>query len=156
MKCKLLVIAPLAAFLLCGCTSIKTSTARLDKPPRGVRVYPPAVYLFVDKARGSQYVVAPDYSRAYDVRPLTVFAQQDFGVELTDGVLSRYSGNQATTGPLAFLQKSSELGARAAGVAVSQVNLPGNFGYPDGIYRLNPQTGVFDRIEPPGEVRGAK
>ena len=144
-----LLVLPLLLPLLAGCTMIKTSKAQLDKPPRGVRVYPPAVYLFVDKARGSQYVVAPDYSRAYDVRPITVFAKQDFDVTLNDGVLGKYSGGQDTTGPLSFLQRGTELGARAAGVSVSQVSLPGNFGFPDGIYKLNPATGRFERVEPP-------
>jgi hypothetical protein len=143
------VLIPLAAGLLCGCAAIKTSKADLNQPPQGVRVYPPAVYLFVDKARGSQYVVAPDYSRAYDVKPRTFFAKQEFGVELNDGVLGKYSGNQDTTGPLSLLQRGAELGASAGGVAVSQVNLPGNFGFPDGLYKLNPDTGRFERIEPP-------
>jgi hypothetical protein len=148
MNSKLVLISCLAG-LCCGCTAIKTSKANLNEAPRGVRVYPPAVYLFVDKARGSQYVVAPDYSRAYDVKPRTVFAAQDFGVELNDGILTKYSGNQDTTAMLSFLQKSAELGAKASGVSVSQVSLPGNFGFPDGIYRLNPETGGFERIEPP-------
>jgi hypothetical protein len=134
---------------LCGCTAIKTSKANLEEPPKGVRVYPPAVYLFVDKTRGSQYVVAPDYRRAYDVRPVTVFAKQDFGVEVNDGVLAKYSGSQDTLAILSFLQRGAELGAKAAGVSVSQVSLPGNFGFPDGIYRLNPVTGGFERLEPP-------
>ena len=148
MKPKL-VLVPFLAALLCGCTSIKTSKADLNHPPQGVRVYPPAVYLFVDKEHGSQYVVGPDYRRAYDVKPRTVFAQQGFGLELSDGVLTKYAGNQDTTGPLSLLQRGMEVGARAAGVSVSQVNLPGNFGYPDGVYRLNPDTGAFERIEPP-------
>lgn len=148
MKRNLLVV-PFIAFLLCGCAAIKTSKANLNQAPQGVRVYAPAIYLFVDKARGSQYVVAPDYSRAYDVKPRTIFAKQDFGVELNDGILAKYSGSQETTGLLSFLQRGAELGARAAGISVSQVSLPGNFGYSDGIYRLNPETGRFERIEPP-------
>jgi hypothetical protein len=148
MKRKLVTL-PFAACLLCGCAAIKTSPADLSQPPQGVRVYPPAVYLFVDKAHGSQYVVAPDYRRAYDVKPRTFFAQQAFGLELSDGVLARYSGDQDTTGPLSLLQRGVEVGARAAGVAVSQVNLPGSFGYPDGVYRLNPDSGLFERVEPP-------
>jgi hypothetical protein len=148
MKNRSVPIICLAA-CLCGCTAIRTSKANLEEPPKGVRVYPPAVYLFVDKARGSQYVVAPDYRRAYDVRPVTVFAKQDFGVEVNDGVLAKYSGSQDTLAILSFLQRGAELGAKAAGVSVSQVSLPGNFGFPDGVYRLNPTTGGFERLEPP-------
>jgi hypothetical protein len=144
------LLIPFLTGLLCGCTAIKTSKSNLNEAPRGVRVYPPAIYLFVDKARGSQYVVAPDYSRAYDVKPITVFARQDFAVELNDGVLASYLGNQDTTGPLSLIQKGVALGAKATGVSVSQVNLPGNFGLPDGIYKLNPETGRFERVEPPG------
>lgn len=142
--------------LLCGCAAIKTSKANLNDAPRGVRVYPPAIYLFVDKARGSQYVVAPDYSRAYDVKPLTLFAKQSFGLEFNDGVLSKYSGDQDTTGPLSLLQTGAQLGAKAAGVSVSQVNLPGSFGFPDGVFKLNPDTGRFERIEPPQDVQSRK
>ena len=146
---RILFLSACAAGLLCGCTAIRTHPANLNEPPRGVRVYPPAVYLFVDKTRGSQYVVAPDYRRAYDVKPVTLFAKQDFGVELNDGILAKYSGGQDTLAILSFLQRGAELGAKAAGVAVSQVSLPGNFGFPDGVYRLNPETGEFERIEPP-------
>jgi hypothetical protein len=148
MKPNLIALVSMTC-LVGGCAAIKTSRADLARPPQGVRVYPPAVYLFVDKAHGSQYVVAPDYRRAYDVRPRTFFAQQAFGLELSDGVLARYAGDQDTTGPLSLLQRGVEVGARAAGVAVSQVNLPGNFGYPDGVYRLDPETGTFERIDPP-------
>ena len=148
MKPNIVLIVCLAG-LLCGCAAIKTTKASLNEAPRGVRVYPPAVYLFVDKVHGSQYVVAPDYSRAYDVKPLTVFARQDFELELNDGVLGKYSGNQDTTLPLSVIQRASELGAKLAGVAASQVNLPGNFGFPDGVYRLDPQSGRFERVETP-------
>ena len=148
MKTRFLLI-PCAAALLCGCASIKTTRADLSQAPKGVRVYPPAVYLFVDKARGSQYIVAPDFRRAYDVRPRTLFAAQQFGVELNDGVLAKYSGDQDTTAILSFFQHAGETAAKAAGVAVSQVNLPGNFGFPDGIYRLDPETGRFERVPPP-------
>ena len=144
-----LLLSGCVAGLLCGCTAIRTNPANLNEAPRGVRVYPPAVYLFVDKARGSQYVVAPDYRRAYDVKPVTLFAKQDFGVELNDGILAKYSGGQDTLAILSFLQRGAEIGAKAAGVAVSQVSLPGSFGFPDGVYRLNPETSEFERIEPP-------
>jgi hypothetical protein len=148
MKTKLLLI-PCLACLLSGCAAIKTSKADLNAPPKGVRVYPPAIYLFVDSVRGSQYIVAPDYSRAYDVRPCTVLSSQQFGVELNDGILSKYSGGQDTTAILSFLQHGMETGAKAAGVAVSQVNLPGTFGFSDGVYRLNPDSGKFERIPAP-------
>ena len=145
MKIKLLLL-PCFVSLLSGCAAIKTSKADLDQAPKGVRVYPPAVYLFVDKARGSQYVVAPDYHRAYDVRPCTFFSSQKFGVELNDGVLARYSGDQDTTSILTFFQNAGETASKAAGIAVSQVSLPGNFGLADGIYRLNPETDRFERV----------
>lgn len=146
MKIKILVV-PIVTALLCGCAAIKTSKADLSQAPKGVRVYPPAVYLFVDKARGSQYVVAPDYSRAYDVRPRTLFSSQKFGVELNDGVLTKYSGDQDTTAILSFFQSAGETASKAAGMAVSQVSLPGNFGFPDGVYRLNPDNGKFERVQ---------
>ena len=148
MKIQPLLILCLAS-LWTGCAAIKTSKADLSQAPTGVRVYPPAVYLFVDKARGSQYVVAPDYGRAYDVRPRTIFASQKFGVELNDGVLARYSGDQDTTSILTFFQHAGDTASKAAGIAVSQVSLPGNFGFPDGIYRLNPETDRFERVPAP-------
>ena len=146
MKTKLL-LAPCLVALVSGCAAIKTSKADLSQAPKGVRVYPPAVYLFVDKAHGSQYVVAPDYSRAYDVRPRTFFSSQKFGVELNDGVLAKYSGDQDTTSILTFFAQAGETASKAAGIAVSQVSLPGNFGLADGIYRLNPETGRFERVQ---------
>jgi hypothetical protein len=143
------IAAAVLAVLFCGCAGLKTTKASLNQPPEGVRVYPPAVYLFVDKAKGSQYVVGPDYSRAYDVKPRAILAKQDFSLEFNDGVLTKFMADQDTTGPLALMQHAADLGAKAAGSAVSQFNVPGNFGFPDGLYKLNPETGRFDRIEPP-------
>ena len=143
-----LILMPCLASLLCGCAMIKTSTADLQQAPRGVRVYPPAVYLFVDAAKGSQYVVVPDYSRAYDVRPFTFLAKNSFGVELADGVLTKYTGDQDTSGFISFLSTAGQTAAKAAGVAVSQQSFAGTFGFTNGVYKLDPVTRKFERIGP--------
>jgi len=148
MKFKMLIPLASAALLLGGCAGIDTSKADLQRPPRGVRVYPPAIYLFVDSAKGSQYVVAPDYSRAYDVRPVTFLAKNAFSVDLTDGVLNKYSGDQDTSGFLSFLANAGQAAGKAAGSAVSQQSFAGTFGFTNGVYKLNPETQKFERIGP--------
>ncbi len=143
-----LVLTASVASLLGGCAMINTSQADLRQAPKGVRVYPPAIYLFVDAAKGSQYVVAPDYSRAYDVRPSTFLAKNSFGVELTDGILSKYTGDQDTSGFIAFLSTAGQSAAKAAGAAVSQQSFAGTFGFTNGVYKLNPETQKFERVGP--------
>ena len=87
----------------------------------------------------------PDYSRAYDVLPVTIFAKQDFKVEMDEGQLKTLTSNEDTTAFLTFLQQAGTLAAKAAGVAVSSTVINGTFGLDSGIYRLE-DDGVFRRV----------
>jgi hypothetical protein len=147
MKISKLLLVPLCFSMFCGCAAIHTSKAILSQAPDGVRVYPPAVYLFVDKTKGSQYLVGPDFSGAYDVKPFTLLAKNSFSLELTDGVLSKYTGDQDTTAFISFLSSVGQSAAKAAGAAVSMQSMPGSFGLADGIYKFNPVTSKFEKIQ---------
>jgi hypothetical protein len=131
-----------AAALLCGCATVVTHKADLAKAPKGVRVYPPQVCLLVDakanQGEGSTVIVyLPDFDRAYDVKPLTLFAKQDFKVELDEGQLKTLTADQDTTAFLSFLKEAGQLAARAAGVGVSaSAPLRGTFGFPSGLHCL--------------------
>jgi len=129
-----------------GCASVCTKKADLSAPPRGVRIYPPAIYLMVDATEKKTTIAyMPDYNRAYDVRPVTILAKQDFKVELDDGQLKSFQANQDTTAFLSFLKEAGALAAKAAGVGVSSTAINGTFGLASGIYRLN-DRGVFEKV----------
>ncbi len=91
-------------------------------------VYPPKVYLLVDTAEfESTLVYAPDYQRAYDVKPLTIFAKRVFKVETDEGQLKSLVANQDTTALLIFIQGAGSCAAKAAGVAISTTTIAGTF-----------------------------
>jgi hypothetical protein len=130
-----------------GCATIRTERANLAETPDGIRVYPPKVYLFVDKdAKETTVVYAPDFARAYDVKPLTVLAKQDFKIELEDGQVKVLTSNQDTTSILEFFKTAAQLGAKAAGVGVSAGSIKGSFGLESGIYVLN-DGGWFQKLQ---------
>jgi hypothetical protein len=128
-------ISILAAMLsaLTGCATFLTrDVADLGTPPKGVRIYPPRVCLLVGKS-SAKLVSLPDFRRAYDVRPLTILAKQDFKVELSDGQLTALTSNQDTTAFLSFLGQAAKTAAEAAG-GVSSSEIPGDIGIERGIY----------------------
>jgi uncharacterized protein YceK len=133
---------------LSGCATIVTRQADLSKAPKGVRIYPPQVCLLVDAhANGGEgatiIVYLPDLDRAYDVRPLTVLAKQDFKVELDEGQLKTLTSNQDTTAFLAFMREAAQLAAKAAGLGVSaSAPLKGAFGFAPGVHCLS-DDGTF-------------
>ena len=134
------------ACLTSSCATIVTEKAELGSKPKGVRIYPPKVYLLVDTtANASTIAYVPDFQRAYDIKPLTVFAQQDFRIETDEGQLKSLVSSQDTTAILTFFQGAAELGARAAGVAVSSTTVNGSFGLESGIYLLG-DDGMFQKI----------
>src|SRR5206468_3210193 len=72
-------VTSLSFALFASCATVLTQKADLAKKPNGVRVYPPKVYLMVDTVeKKTTLAYLPDYSRAYDVLPVTIFAKQDF------------------------------------------------------------------------------
>jgi hypothetical protein len=141
------IVTIMLAYLTSSCATIVTEKAELGSKPNGVRIYPPKVYLLVDTAKSeSTLVYAPDYRRAYDVKPLTIFAKQDFKVETDEGQLKSLVTNQDTTALLTFIQGAGELAAKAAGVAVSTTTIAGTFGLESGIYLLT-DHGAFKKIK---------
>jgi hypothetical protein len=123
---------------LTGCATITTQKADLAKDPDGVRVYPPRVCLLADEVeKRSVLAYLPDYRRAYDVKPITILAKQDFKIELDEGQLKALTSNQDTTAFLGFLKEAANLAARAGGVGVSSTVLNGTFGLKSGIYCLS-------------------
>jgi hypothetical protein len=133
---------------LSACATIVTRDAKLDRAPKGVRVYPPQVCLLVDKAanqgEGATIITyLPDLDRAYDVRPLTILAKQDFKIELDEGQLKTLTSNQDTTAFLAFMRDAAQLAAKAAGLGVSaSAPLKGSFGFTSGVHCLR-HDGTF-------------
>lgn len=138
----------LAALLSSGCATILTEKADLARKPNGVRVYPPQVCLLVDAEANTgegAWVIAylPDLDRAYDVRPLTILAKQEFKIELDEGQLKALSASQDTTAFLTFLSESAQLAAKAAGIGVSaSTPARGTLGLPSGIHCLR-DDGTF-------------
>jgi hypothetical protein len=139
----------LTCVLLVGCATIITEKADLTKHPDGIRVYPPKVYLLVDTGeRRTTLAYIPDYSRAYDVKPLTILAKHDFKIEVEEGQVKTLTSNQDTTAFLSFIKEGATLAAKAAGVGVSSSVITGTFGLETGIYRLD-DDGVFRRVQQP-------
>ena len=103
--------------LIFGCATIITEKADLTQKPEGIRVYPPKVYLFVDTdEKRTTLAYLPDYTQAYDVKPLTVLAKHDFKIEVEDGQVKALTSNQDTTAFLTFLKGAADLAAKAGGV----------------------------------------
>ena len=129
--------------LLAGCTTLVTRRANLDAPPQGVRIYPPRVYLLVDEEKPDATVLfyLPDYARAYDVKPVTFLARQDFKVELQDGQLKALTADQDTAPLLDLLGKTASA-PLLRGPAASAPGLGATYGLKTGIYRLD-DDGVF-------------
>ena len=134
---KALAVTVLIGNALTGCATITTSKADLEQVPEGIRVYPPKVCLLVDEGeKKSTLAYLPDYRRAYDIKPLTIFAKQDFKLEIEEGQVKALTSTQDTTAFLDFLSQAANLAAKAAGVGVSSTVLNGNFGLKSGIYCL--------------------
>ena len=130
-----------------GCATVVTNDADLAKTPNGVRVYPPKVYLMVDTGeKRTTLAFLPDFSRAYDVKPLTIFAKQDFKIEIDEGQLKALTSNQDTTTFLTFMKEAATLAAKASGATVSSTVINGTFGLDSGIYRLN-DNGRFEKTK---------
>lgn len=137
-----------AAILFAGCATIRTEKVTdLNSRPEGVRVYPPKIYLAVDQPNNkSQVFVLPDYQRAYDVKPLTILAKNDFSIELDDGKISKLTSNQDTTGILTFINQAGQAAAKGAGLPVGGATaVDANFGLASGIWQLG-DDGVFHKV----------
>lgn len=136
----------LASTFIMGCTMVQVhEVTDPNSAPRGIRQYEPAVFLFVDKEKQKSVIsVLPNYQRAFDVKPITIFAKQDFKLESDEGVLKTITANQDTTSILGFVKDAAELAAKAAGGLASSRPIDGSFGLASGVYRLC-DDGVFKK-----------
>ena len=148
MKSTPAVLAVALATGLLGCATIWTKKADLAAAPEGVRVYPPKLCILVDakvnSGEGSTIIAyVPDFSRAYDVKPVTVLAKQDFKLELEEGQVKALTSNQDTTAFLEFLKEAAQLAAKAAGAGVSaSAPAKGTFGFSAGVHCMK-DDGTF-------------
>jgi hypothetical protein len=130
---------------LCGCSTFLVTKADRAKAPKGVRLYEPRVCLFVDQGeKKSTLAYLPDYTRGYDVKPLTILAKQDFKIEAEEAQLKSLTSNQDTTAFLSFLKEAAAMAAKAAaGGGVSSQVLNGTFGFSSGVHCMN-DVGTFE------------
>lgn len=118
-----------------GCAGFVVRAANLQEAPRGVRIFPPRVCLFVDGGeQKTTLAYLPDFRRAYDVRPITILAKQDFKIELDEGQLKALTSNQDPTSFVSLLKEGATLTAKAAGVGVSAQVLSGTFNLATGVH----------------------
>lgn len=150
MKKSAFLISTSISILLTGCTLISTEKANLQSAPNGVRIYPPKTYFFVNGEKHQTHVyILPDYKNAYDVKPWTIISKQEFNVELSDGMLNKFTANQDTTSLIALVKTAAEAAKSAAAPGaggLSQNYIEGTFGLEDGIYVLT-ETGTFDKVK---------
>jgi hypothetical protein len=140
---KLIICCTLIVSLLVisGCAGMSTYTA-LPNEPRGVRVYPPKIYLLVDKDKTKCKLVSlPDFKNAYDVKPWAFLSKHDFTIKIEGGKITELTSNQDTSAALTLLQKLAELAAEKApgpkGPEPSAIELDDvTFGFESGIYEL--------------------
>jgi hypothetical protein len=149
MKKYILLSSIFISFLLTGCTLISTEKADLSDAPNGVRIYPPKTYFFVNtEKKQTNIYILPDYANAYDVKPWTIISKQEFNVELSDGMLNKFTANQDTTSFIELFKAAAEAAKSAAAPGaggLTQNTIEGTFGLDDGIYVLT-ETGILTKI----------
>jgi len=134
----------MATAMIGACAEVSTTKVTdLASAPQGVRVYPPRIYLLVDNATGgvppkqTTVITLPDFRRAYDIKPTTILAKQNFKVELDDGLIKTLSTDQDTTGFLTFVKDIAQSAAKAAGLPMSASSINSTGGLPNGLYVLD-------------------
>ena len=148
------ILVVLAALALTSCAFVYTQKADLNSAPFGIRVYPPKVYLAVDTtANISELIYAPDLQQAYDVNPITLFAKQNFQLDIEEGQVKTFKADQDTTAILDLIKSLTEAAAKPAGGAVSTKTIKGTFGLATGLYVLQ-QDGTFARLATPSSQEG--
>ena len=133
-----------------GCATVLTEKANDKVAPKGVRVFPPKTYLFVNNEKQQTTIhILPDYKNAYDINPLTIVAAQDFSIQMEDGMIKQFNTNQDTTSFTNLfkaisenLKESSPSGASAGGGNT----MAGTFNLDDGIYIIS-NTGEIEKIQ---------
>jgi hypothetical protein len=149
---KLTVYCFLLFFLLVvsGCAGMSTYPARPNEP-RGVRVYPQKIYLFVDKDNKiSKLLSLPDFKNAYDIKPWSFLSKHDFKITIEGAYVKELTSNQDSSAALTLLQKIAELAAEkipSPSKAMMDSDINSSFGFETGIYELT-ETGVFKKVSP--------
>jgi hypothetical protein len=137
----------IGCILLSGCSYVHTEKADLNAAPNGVRVFPSKFFLAADAQKNQSTIFyAPDMQKAYDIKPITIFAKNDFQVDVEEGQIKSLKSNQDTTGFLTFFQSIAGSALKAAGLPVSSQNIEGTFGLPSGIYTLD-DSGNLARMQ---------
>ncbi len=135
-----------AFFIVSGCSKLIITPvgADLDKDPNGIRVYPPRVLLFVGNKYSMIHYV-PDYKRAYDVKPFTFLANQDFNLDVVNGRIQSLTSNQDSLLTYSvFSQFDKEIG-KAPITYGDPIQIEGTFGLAPGIYEMQ-ASGEFKKI----------
>ena len=133
-------------FIASGCSKLVITQVGpdLDKEPNGIRVYPPRVLLFVGE-KFSMIHYVPDYKHAYDVKPFTFLANQDFNLDVVNGRVQSLSSNQDSLFTYSILsQQKKEIG-KAPITHGENILIEGTFGLAPGIYELQ-ASGEFKKI----------
>ena len=144
-----LLLAVLVIIVFSGCATIVTHNADLEKHPKGIRVYPPRVYLMIETDKAF-LVFLPDYQNAYDIKPRTIIAKNKFSITIKNGQITSLTSDVDTTAVVDLLKELvSTAGEVAKGISMKGVQeVPtGMFNLPYGIYRLN-DDGTFEKIAP--------
>lgn len=150
MKVINIFIASIFLVALSGCATVLTEKANYKTAPKGVRVFPPKTYLFVSNSKEQTTIVTlPDYENAYDVNPLTIVADQNFSVQMDDGVLKQFDTHQNTTSFTELFkaiaaETKGNTGASGAGAGGGN-SIEGTFGLTDGVYMIT-STGKIEKI----------
>src|SRR5690242_7927005 len=117
-----------AGILLSGCAYVHTEKADLNSAPDGVRVFPSKLFIAVDQQKGQSAIFyGPDMTKAYDIKPVTIFAKNDFQIDVEDGQVKSLKSDQDSSGFLTFFQSITGTALKAAGAPVSSQNIPLTF-----------------------------
>ena len=93
------------SIFLSGCAYVHTEKADLNSAPNGVRVFPSKLFIAVDQQKGQSTIFyGPDMAKAYDIKPMTIFAKNDFQVDVEDGQIKSMKSDQDSSGFLTFFQ----------------------------------------------------
>lgn len=122
------VLALSGALALSGCAGFVTTN-----PEKGVEVYRPGLCLMVTDASATAFT-CPNLTSTYEIKPRSILARNEFTAELNNGMLTKVTDSLDTASLLTFLQAAAELGAKAAGVAVSEQSLEGSIDLDPGFY----------------------
>jgi len=87
---------------------------------------------------------APDYNRAYDVKPFTFLAKHDFILDIDNGQLQSFTAFQQSMISLAMPDFGSNR-TKVPSAPGGPTQIEGTFGLAPGIYEMQ-QSGEFKKI----------